>query len=293
MSAGWVEDNCHGLVDRVRESWGWLRLLVEPGRQSRSAPVLTDAQRARLARAVRDERADRVRLTITYPDGRDATSAGPGALAPAAAPARLGVLDAQAVVRALVTEAAHAAARALGAVYIGSRADGWAVDEALSWLDGGRPVWVATRSSILGRQLRDSILDQLHLTALRDVARLLTRADEVARTAAGVGVDGDESGPFPHACPACGRRSLQWQMPAGDESRWSVQCIREACRCVGAGCGCLQAVRYPQRRHAWAVGELDGPWGLWRAVAAASRRPPRIRSHAEGHGGWPGKRRRK
>lgn len=288
-NTSWLDDNCHRLVARVQQAWAWLGLLVEPGRESRSMPLLTDAQRTRIAEAVTAERADRTARARPGMPGWMRSRGSSDALASTSAPARLGIVAARAAVHQLVIDAARAAAAALDSVYIGQRADDAAVDDALAWLAGGQPVWVASEISILGRHLPPEILDQLTTDALAEVARLLARADQTARAAAGV--EDDTCMPFPHPCPACGRRSLQLNVPGADRRTWTVQCVREACLCTGEGCRCRHAVRYPRRRHFWAYGELDGVWGLWNAIAAA-RTPPRpVRSATTGHGGWSERRR--
>ncbi len=279
-------DEVRSLIAALRQSWSWLGLLVEPGPESRLAPVLTDAQRARIARSARAERADRagVRATGLGPLTERHSSIGAGALAASPVPVRLGVVDASARVQQIVLDAARAAAESLEAVYIGG-SPARAVLDALEFLDGGPPCWIASTTGVIGRRVNAGVVDELGAGAILVVQEAIARADEIARAVAGI--SGQDTLAFPHPCPACGRRSLQWTMPSRDRRTWSVACIRETCRCAGHGCGCRQAVRYPGRRHAWAWSEIDGTWGLWRAIAAARRRSPRIRSAAAGHGGGP------
>lgn len=253
-----TQDQVLATIARLRESWAWLVELVEPGRERTSAPVLTDTQRARQGAAAIAERADRAANA----------AAGRGALAPAPAGARLDVIAAKVIVHSVVLDAVRIAHLAVfGATYRGARAGDAAVVDALDWLD----LMVDTAAGT-------GVLAQLD--------RMLARADAVARRAARVTDD-----PVAPAgrCPACGRRSLQWQMTGTDSRAWSVVCTSERCACIGPGCGCWHRVRYPGRRHAWYSTELDGPYGLWRAMerAAAARSTGRLGSSRRGHGGWP------
>lgn len=281
-------DSARDTISALRESWSWLRELVEPGWETSLAPVLTDEQRERIARLVRDERAERAarKATGLGPLTERLTDVGVGALGPSPAAARIGVIDAAVAVRQLVLEAARSAAESRQASYVGSRSGDRAFDDALAYLDGGPPRWIASTTGVIGYAVFRGAINNLDLVTLDRVLGLLKRADKLARAVSGV--DGEQSVRFPHPCPACGHRSLQWTMPSQhDKRRWSVACIRDTCRCSGQGCGCRHAVRFEGRRHAWSYGELDGTWGLWRAIAAARRLAPPIRSGAAGHGGWP------
>lgn len=282
-------DVLRSTIASLRESWGWLGELVEPGWETTPAPILSDAQRARIGKAVREERSQRAgtKARGLGPLTERRTDIGVGALASAPAGARLAVIDAAVAVRFHVVEAARLAAHAVGSVYVGQGAGDAAVHDALSYLDGA-PCWIASTTGVIGRRTAGAAIDSLHLEAINTVSARLSRADRLARTAAGVA--GDYTLTFPHPCPACGKRSLQWQIPGADRRLWSVQCIRPQCTCTGQGCPCRHAVRYEGRRHAWSHGELDGTWGLWRAIAAARRANPRIRSGVAGHGGWPERR---
>lgn len=272
------------VLDRLRMSWRWLRLLAEPGRETHTGRVLTDAQRAARDATAAQERAER--FTAPRPDrtvGDDLVSraslVGVGALASTSAPVRLGVVLDAARVRAKVVTAVKLL-RDAGVAHRGDRA-------LLEWLGGSAPApWVASTSGVLWRRgpLDDAADVDASLDLLDGVRGLLDEADELAREAAGV--NGERVAPMEQRCPACGNRSLQLHYDGDDRSRWHVRCISAACRCTGAGCGCRQQVRYPKRPHAWAAGELDGPYGLWQAIASARGPAHRVRSTAAGHGGW-------
>ncbi|MFY1669509.1 hypothetical protein ACN27G_06075 [Plantactinospora sp. WMMB334] len=272
------------LVDRLRESIGWLWLLVVPGPERRPGRAV-DEDRAELleawawqARAYRDA----------------ALREGRGALTAAAAPARLDVVDAQQVVHRLVSRAVARVARARGSCYVGDRSDvAGAVADALDWLTVGGPgrPWVVEPD---GTVWRAGVVDELHdnrdAWVLADVARLLRGADVVARSAAGV--VGEQVRPVEHRCPACGHRSLQLHHD-GPTRGWTVTCVRRSCVCVGAGCGCLRRLKREGLPHVWTRSELSGAYGLAAAVdraRLAGRR--RVGSGAAGHGGWSDRRRR-
>jgi hypothetical protein len=280
-------DSVKDTVASLRESWSWLGELTEPGWETTSTPIISDEQRARIDRAIREERDERhtAKARGLGPLTERVNGVGVGALAPARAGARLAIVDASITVRQLTLEAARHAAAAKNAVHIGFLTGDAGVLEALAFLDGGQPCWIAGTTGVIGRRIQVGILDTLELVSLMKVERLLHRADRIARSAAGV--TGDETVTFPHPCPACGSRSLQWRMPGRFKTRWSVHCIRDACRCTGNHCGCAKAIRVVSQPHRWAYSELDGRFGLWRAIAAARRVAPPIRSGAAGHGGWP------
>ncbi|HET8684991.1 MAG TPA: hypothetical protein VFM54_24425 [Micromonosporaceae bacterium] len=282
-------EQCRLSVARLRESWGWLALLVEPGRETATARVLGDAERAGDAARAREERADRQRvsrrpgaLVTQWPEA--------AALAPTSAPVRVGVVDAQVAVHGLVLDVARRVAAARDAGYLGRPGDAGVLD-ALGWLDEGGPSrFVAAVGGVVWREPPRGVLAGLadrDLLAWLDAR--LARADRIARGAARD--TGQTTTGVGDACPACGRWTLEWVMPGYPDprhrGRWWVRCASEACLCAGVGCPCRQAVRYEGRRHAWSSGELAGPGGLWLAIAIARhRRQARLRSTRRGHGGW-------
>ncbi|MEU0081381.1 hypothetical protein ABZY58_26065 [Micromonospora tulbaghiae] len=296
-------DEIRATIADLREAWCWLEDLVEPGRDSAPIPVLTDLQRARQAEAIAVERAERDAWAADVPVGQRQYAAPSGryALAGSRPGARLAVIDARAAVHGVVLDVARIVAAAEDARYVGNRAGLAGVRDALGWLDGGPPCWVGTVDGVIWRTPPGGVLDQLHDDGTAgQVLAALARANRIAREAAR-SPDGEHLAPVDHRCPACGRRSLQLDYRSEDLLRrardderyrrsWTVTCISEACVCVGEGCGCRQRVRYGGRRHAWAYGELSGPFGLWAAVKAADarRRGPgtRVASEAFGHGGW-------
>jgi len=280
-------ESIRDVISQLRESWSWLGELVEPGWETSSTPIISDQQRARIDRSIRQERAERHRGKARGlgPLTERAAGVGVGALASAPAGARLAIVDAMTNVHRLTVDAARYAAASRDAVYVGVQPGDAGVADALAYLDGGPPCWIAGVDGVIGRRTRSGVVDVLDLIGLMGVRNLLVRADRVARAAAGV--TGEETKTFPHPCPACGARSLQWKMPGRSRHRWSVTCTREACLCTGSMCGCGKAIRVPGHRHKWAYAELDGRFGLWRAIAAARRPAPPIRSSASGHGGWP------
>lgn len=278
--AGDAED-AHEAIDRLRHSWLWLWLQVEPGRATPVTRPATDASvEALVARGTSDRAYRHWNLRR-----------GLGALPPSPATARVDVLDVQGAIHTLVLGATRRIAAALHSCYVGTVPDTTrAVLDALAWLAGANhlPGWWIVDTA--GACRRAGALDQVRDRAvLDDTARALRRADQMARAAAGV--VGEQVRPIPHRCPACRRRSLQLDHDAGDARAWVVRCVSRTCRCSGLGCGCLQRVRVPGRAHAWSRGEISGPYGLTTAVAVADRvaayaRTARPRAGAQGHGGW-------
>jgi hypothetical protein len=277
-AAPYVLDQIRVTVADLRAAWGWLAELVEPGRDSAPMPVLSDDQRARLDQVAAAERADRHAPPVNLPPGARQFAPTSAYASPATrAGARVAVVDARATVRGMVVDVAHMVAGCIDASYVG----GAVVLDALDWIDG-------------------AIADVRDVDALAAVDAALQRALIIARRAARDSA-ADPVAPVDHRCPACGRRSLELDYGSEHElvdgavreqsrRRWTISCISLGCRCVGEGCGCRQRVRYGGRRHAWAYGELAGPYGLWRAIAAADRRrrgpEARVGSETAGHGGW-------
>lgn len=259
-----VEQAQATLADLI-QAWAWLHLLAEPGRASSSAMVIDDARGEALAAQGMQARA--------YRDWN--LQRGMTALPPTAAAARVGVLDAQAAVHAIVLNLARQAAKAEHAMYVGQRAGDDAVADALAWLD----YWALPR-------VRDADL----ATAINAG---LQRANSIARQAARV-LGEEPTQPLEHRCPACGRQSLQLHYDREDlvraadgerprnRSRWYAECVSQRCRCTVAGCGCGMRMRVDGRRHAWPYGELPD---LWRAIERAQRlRHQRLGRSAEGRG---------
>ncbi|MFG3709198.1 hypothetical protein ACGF7U_31330 [Micromonospora sp. NPDC047670] len=279
----------HAAVERLRESWAWLALLVVPGPERRPGRAVDEQQAEILEARGRSDRAYR-----SWNLARGMT-----ALAPSAAAARLDVVDAQAVVHRTIAGLAHRVAAYQGSSYVGRRATVTeAVVDVLDWLTVGGPgrPWVATAA---GEVWRAGVVDELHerrdAHLLAHIHRVLTTAGDTARAAAGVVAEAVQ--PLAHRCPACRHRSLQLHHEGRDKSRWTVRCVRRSCLCVGAGCGCLRHDRRQGLAHVWTRSELDGPHGLATAVAIAQRLTeqgtprPRVGATAAGHGGWPDRRR--
>jgi hypothetical protein len=259
-AVAYTVEQIHVSIDLLRESWGWLLELVEPGHASaRSAPAVTDEQAERLEALGHSDRAYRD-FNLRW---------GMSALPPSPAAARIAVLDAQAIVAVHVLDAARAVATAGNAVYLGGRPSMAAsVRNALDWLD----------HAVDG--LRDGQLAETIDTSLR-------RADRTARAAAHC-LDEDVE-PLRDRCPACGRRSLQREL---DGATRVVRCVSQSCRCTGdaepdhPACGCGKERREPGRRHVWLPSEFDGPHGLWAATETAQLAHVRLYRSARGHGGW-------
>lgn len=271
-------------IERLRESMGWLWLLVVPGPERRPGRAVDEAQAEVLEARGRSDRA--------YRDWNLAR--GMSALPASAAAARVDVVDAQAAVHRIVTGAAHRVAANRDASYVGGGPGTTAaVLDVLDWLTVGGPgrPWVV---DVDGEAWRAGVLDDLHdnrdARLLTDLARAIGAADDVARNAAGVVAEPVR--PIEHRCPACRHRSLQLHHDGRDKSKWTVRCVRRTCLCVGAGCGCLKRGRRPGLAHVWTRGEMDGPYGLATAVAIAKRvteqgQPrPQVHTSAAGHGGW-------
>lgn len=280
---GYTAEQIRITIDRLRQSWAWLRLLVAPGRETSVGTAVDDQRAERLTAVGLQARA--------YRDWN--LRQGQYALPPSPASARIGIVDAQVDVHGLVLTAVQHLARHLELGYVGRRNTvDQAVTTALDWLtgDAGEPGrrWIA---GVDGVYWRTGPLDDLrHAGFAVGLDRDLQRADRIARTAARV-LD-DRVQPIEHRCPACGQRSLQLQYDGDDRRTWQVRCVSQRCRCAGTGepgrpaCGCHQRTRYAGRPHAWAYGELDGPYGLWAAIAAASLTRPRLAARTNGHGGW-------
>jgi hypothetical protein len=277
--AGWVQD-CRVTMARLRQSWEWLGLLVEPGRESSvGAPVDDVRAEALAAQAIAEQAYKAWNLRQ-----------GLSALPPTPAAARLGIVDARVQVHGLVLDTARLVAVSQGAVYRGARIGVDAVLAALDWLEVGvRPdPWVAGQDGLYRQGWLDRVRD-VRLVAAVD--RRLARADQVARAAARV-LD-DTVQPINHRCPACRQRSLQLHYDPADlvrvadggrpavSARWFVECVSDRCRCTVEGCGCRMRNRYAGRRHAWAYGELGE---LWSAIAAVGTRGDRLRATGTGLG---------
>lgn len=286
LSAGVAQ--VHAVVERLRESWAWLAWLVAPGPERRAGRAVDEQQAEVLEARGRSDRA--------YRDWNLAR--GMTALAPSAPAARLDVVDAQAVIHHAVTDLARHVAAHLHSSYVGRHAG--IVDsvvDVLDWLTVGGPgrPWVA---DVDGQVWRAGVVDDLDehrdRRLLDHIHRVLTRAGDTARTAAGVLAEPVQ--PLAHRCPACRHRSLQLHHEGRDKSRWTVRCVRRSCLCAGAGCGCLRRDRRQGVAHVWTRAELDGPHGLATAVAIARRLTeqgvprPRVGSGGSGHGGWPQRR---
>lgn len=285
---GYVIEQAQHTVTEIRRAWGWLDLLVQagPSNYARSRPVDDDQAEQLAARGMADRAYREWNLRR-----------GLGALAPAAAPARVAIIDAREAVAGILADVvAELVAELVNAHRYATRpADAVrGVPAMLDWLDGtggpttGRP-WVAAVDGVLWRS---GPLDHVRdVRAAVEIDRQLQRANRVARQAAGVLADPVH--PIADRCPACRRLSLQlhydpedaWRIADGYRPRhpslWYVECVSQVCRCTGIGCGCGQRVRMEGRRHAWAYGELGD---LWRAAAAAAPARRRLRAAAAGRG---------
>lgn len=250
-----LHEQIHLTLAQLAQAWQWLLLLTEPGRSTTATRDLVDDERAEeLAAQGMADRAYRIWNL----------KRGLGALAPAPAPARLGIIDAQVAV-----------ADRLGYVV-----------ELLS--NGGAP---GTDVPALLDYVGQLVAKVDDVDELARVDRELGRANRAARRAAGVLDDARQ--PIADRCPACRRKSLQLHYDAGDvqqvaeglrprhPSLWWVECVSESCRCAGEGCPCGHARRTEGRRHVWAYGELAQ---LWQATEAAAKPRRRIRSTSTGRG---------
>ncbi|MFG2070974.1 hypothetical protein ACGFKZ_29355 [Micromonospora tulbaghiae] len=275
----YLHEQIHMTIDQLRQAWAWLVLLTEPGRSTTATRDLVDDERAEeLAAQGMADRAYRIWNL----------KRGLGALAPAPAPARLGIIDAQVAVAGMVGHVVDVLAARLRIA--GGRGD---LVGLLDWLDGTAvaPDWPFA-AGVDGVHGRLCPLDRIHdADQLADVDRQLGRANRAARRAAGVLDDARQ--PIADRCPACRRKSLQLHYDAADvqqvaeglrprhPSLWWVECVSESCRCAGEGCPCGHNRRTEHRRHVWAYGELAQ---LWRATAAAAAPRRRIRSTSTGRG---------
>lgn len=261
---------------RLAQAFGWLRVLVEPGREPRPAPpVLTDTARHWLGVHSASEAADRI---ANLRAGLAAAPAGQ-------VPVRLEMLSAQRraldVVDQLVAQVERAGARA----GLGVPATGRNLVRVLTWLagDGGPPGWAVTPGGVVFR--RGALADVADLRVVDQVATRLQEAADRARAAAGITTE--RTAPYPNQpCPACRRRSLEIDATLRDERYWTVGCISERCLCTGPGCPCLQRYAIEGRRHVWTYAELPSL-----ELAQQRRRLSHpVRSAAVGHGGWSSRR---
>lgn len=280
-AAYYAIEQIHITADRIREAWTWLVELTEPGPAAAvPAPAMTDEQAERLEAAAHQARAYRA---WNLAHGTTALPASP-------APVRLAVVDAQAVVDALL---AHAVDRLRAAGHRPGHpvpVDGRpGVPDRLAWITGYRlGLGTTGRDGILLIEGAIATVRDPELAA--DVEQLLTRADRAARAAA---ADVDDPGEQlidpatsrPARCPACGRRSLQ------RESTGLIRCVSQSCRCTGDAepdhpeCGCRRWEKRPELAHVWTrSGELE----LWDAIEAARPAGGRrgVGRGAAGHGGW-------
>jgi hypothetical protein len=275
-AAWYIVEEIHITIDQLRESWTWLCALVEPGRpQPTPATAMTDEHLERLEALGHSDRAYRdynLRHRLS-------------ALPPSPAAARVGIIDAQVLVHDTVTTAARLLA-ATGGLAARRRAECMldTVPAALDWLTGG-PIAELGAGGRGGVWWRAGALDRLRDAQLAaDVAKILRRADRVARAAAGA--EEQPAAPVDERCPACGRRSLQEEYPSG---RLVVRCVSVSCVCTGDGgpgvdpCGCGRRRKQAGRRHVWTGTELDE---LDAAVEKRRRPRPRLGRGAVGHGGW-------
>lgn len=288
-----ILDQVRLTIDRLRECWSWLELLVEPGRETRAPGVVeTDAVRELQFYRAMHEQAYKV---IALQNGR-------GALAPTPAGARVSVIDARAAVHGQVVAVARRVAVYRHATYVGPVAGVDATLAALDWLAGtDGSGWVAGTDGVWWRRGALDWIRDAELAA--SVDKDLQRASRLAHEAARVDGDFDQAvpgvvrelyAPIDGRCPACRNKSLQLVHDGNEHNRrrWHIRCVSEHCRCWGAGdentppCGCRRWSKVPGRSHAWAWGELTGPYGLWRAMEAASPARPRVGSSTSGHGGW-------
>lgn len=258
-----------GHAARLVRAVGWLTVLTVPGREPRpSARLLSDKQLAQLQEQARAEQVER------------AASAMPASPAPARLDAIAATVEAVRVVGRIVRTVAAAAPHRFG-----TRVRLSNLVHALDYVAGGgdpAPSWAVDRTGAAYR--RCSLVEVRDQDLVAKVVRQLAAAADTAASTAGIRTD--RVLPYPGgSCPACRRRSLRIDATLANERYWTVTCISEACRCTGIGCECRQGVRVEGRHHAWSYGELDGPNGLHRAIAAAHRRDP-VRSGVAGHGGW-------
>lgn len=273
----------HHQLDRVREAWGWLRLVLAPGPETTAHRPYSDAAaEARSAEAMEAATFRAIALQNKM-----------SALAPAPAPLRIDVLDAQEAVRRIVLQVVadvadyhHEEPSGPGTRRVAT------VDTALAYLDDARAraVLVVNGDGVCWRM--DRISEITAAGVLARVGRDLAAAAELARRASRC-TEGTVL-QLEHRCPACGRRSLQLECNGSDQNQWHVACVSASCQCIGTECGCRQPVREPFRPHVWSRAELGGSFGLSAAIDAAAarraRRRPRLSSSAGGHGGWPERR---
>lgn len=265
---------------RLVRAYGWLRVLTEPGRESRPAPpLLTDDQLAWAREQSAIEAAER----DSY------------AFATGATPARLDVITAQTravrVVGRLVRTVGRATGHRFGVMVTLHQlphALDYLAGDGLDYLVDEPPPrqWAGTSG---GELYPRGVLGYAPTTTVDRIVEQLREAADAARTVAGI--TEDRVLPFSEGkCPACRRRSLQIDATLARPEHWTVTCISEACVCAGPGCGCRQQIRIEGRRHGWPYAELDGPWGLRQAIRFAQEHHP-IRSGVAGHGGWAERRR--
>jgi hypothetical protein len=214
----------------LRASWGWLAAATAPGRVRRNQRPLSAEARTRQDKQAAAERNERHRVLTSghVPSGNTK------------APANLAAIDVRGRIAEDVDHAAWLMASAMrndryAAHY---RPAGANADTRLQ----GAVDWISTNAPRLTSQ---PVIDSTYKT--------LTDADRLARNVVGEGPAGR---PFAAECPACGRRSLVWDMGSIDYREWHVRCTNEQCRCDGRDCNCRIAGRVPGSPHVW----LESAW---------------------------------
>lgn len=237
-------------LGRIEDAWAYLddalegQLVKPPGPTRTSARQMSDRTRGALDELLRVEREERQR---------------PGAvvvpLRTTRAPARVGVLDAAALVVAAVETAAWQAKSELR------------IAAPLPVLGGAR----ARESHRLVAGV-DVLVIALPMLAPLTLATIVPPLERAARRLVDVVDIGDEFVPVPADCEVCDERTLEASLSWPDERTHVVRCA--SCTCTGEPCPCGRPGRAAGDEHVWPLRDLyeRRPWPIKTARRLERRR---------------------
>lgn len=223
-------DHVIAMAGEVRTAFGWLREALTPGNARRNQRTLSPAaQRQRNEQAATDRR-ERAKLLT---GGKMLTGSDK-------APADVGVIDARDRVATDVDHVAWVMSSSMrNDLYAADyRPDGRSTDQrftnAVDWISLNAPR-LTNRNTI------------------NEAYTGLSAANKYARSVAGGYKPG---GRLAAECPACNRRSLEWDCTSTDSREWHVTCVNERCTCTGRDCPCNLPDRQAGMSHLW----LEAGW---------------------------------
>lgn len=213
-------DHVTAALGRLRAAWGWLQEATVPGPTRRHQRQMGEIAKRNLDRQAAAERADRHALLTSkrVPTGHTR------------APSNISALDARARIAGDLDALAWLMASRLRTPY---RPHGATADTTAAMaLD-----WIADNvAKVDDHRLLVGVYEQLVIDT------------EFAKAVAGAGA---QRRPFAAECPACGRRSLFWDVSSPHETEHHVACGHRRCRCSGMACPCRLPDRRPGMDHVW------------------------------------------